>query len=256
LKEGYKLLALPDIHVTTIPTRRGWEDGTADALWAALEFGKDFKPDETIIMGDFIEFDIISSYTENNYILREGRRLKHDFELANQILDVIDGFTKEKKVFLIGNHDSRLAAWIASNPQIEGLIGLDYNLHLEKRGYKVVEEGKAYRVGHANFIHGWYWNKYHAAKTVTEMGDNIFYGHVHDVQAYTKANYEQKPIVGQSLGCLCDLNPSYRRNKPNRWVNAFGVFFFDSKGYFTYYVPIIINGKFTWCGKTYSGKRK
>jgi len=256
LFDGFKLLFLPDFHVKTLPTQRGWQADVSPALWSALDFGDYFKPDMTIIGGDFLNFGIISKYTERDLILREGRRLKHDFELGNQILDRIDKFTKPngEKKFLLGNHDTRLATWIASNPQVEGLIGLTYNLGLEKRGYEIFREGQVYTVGKANFTHGWYWNKYNSAKHVTEMGDNIFYGHTHTVQSFCKPNPKQMPIMGQSCGCLCELNPEWRRGRPNQWVNAFGVFYFFANGNFTFYLPIIIGGKFIWNGRTFGGK--
>ncbi len=255
LFNGMKVLALPDLHIQTYPNGNGWKPDMSPSAWAALDFGDDFKPDVTIILGDFMNFDIISDYTKKDVIHREGRRLKYDFILANQILDRIDRFTKGEVVFLLGNHDVRLSMFISANPQLEGLIGLTYNLHLEKRDYIIMPENKVYKLGHARFVHGWYYNLHHAKKTVLEMGDNIFYGHVHDVQSFSKSNPDQKPIIGQSMGCLCDLNPEYKRNKPNRWVNAFGIFYFQANGNFTHYIPIIINGEFTYAGKFYKGKR-
>jgi len=255
MQDGYKLMFLVDMHLKTLPTRNGWEADVSPALWAVLEFGKYFKPDETVLGGDFMEFNIISKYETDDFIKREGRRLRHDFELGNQILDKIDSFTKGKKVFIVGNHDARLATWIASHPQIEGLISLGYNLKLEERGYKIIPEGKLYSVGHANFGHGWYWNLHHAKKTVLEVGDNIFYGHVHDVQQFTKFNYKQRPIIASSVGCLCDLDPEWRKGRPNRWVNGFGVLYFFKNGNFTFYNPIIIDGKFIWNGKVFKGEK-
>lgn len=254
LFDGFKLLFLPDLHIKTLPTRTGWQADVSPALWSALDFGDHFKPDMTIIGGDFLDFGIISPLTDKDLLYREGKRLLHDFELGNQILDRIDKFSKGKKIFLIGNHDTRLATWIASNPQLEGLIGLTYNLGLEKRGYEVLAEGRTYKIGHARFVHGWYWTMHHAKKTVTEMGDNIFYGHVHDVQSFCKANPEQMPIIGQSCGCLCELNPEWKKNRPNRWVNSFAIFYFFANGDFTYYLPIVISGKFIWNGRIFGGK--
>jgi hypothetical protein len=86
-----------------------------------------------------------------------------------------------------------------------------------------------------------------------ELGDNVFYGHTHSVQSFTKTNYDRQPIVGTGVGCLCDLNPAYRRNKPNSWVNGLLFAYLDKSGLFTAYNPIIIDGKFWWGGKQYDG---
>jgi predicted phosphodiesterase len=247
MKDGYRVLVLPDIHI---------EEGMDQTIAAAaLQFGQWWKPDETIILGDLINFDYISHYTEKDGIAREGKRLKADFGMARMILKTISGFTSGKKIFTLGNHDMRLDIWVRQHPQIEGLLSLDYNLNLKQEGWDVINEGKVYKIGHAKFVHGWYWSKYHAHKTVVETGDNIFYGHVHDVQAYSKSNIDRQPIMGQSLGCLCNLNPEYKKNRPNCWVNAFGVFYFFSNGQFNHYIPIIVNSRFNFAGKIFDGNK-
>ena len=255
MKHGLKAVALFDIHAKTRPTdlaKCGWKPDVSDALWTALNFCDDFKPDITILGGDVVDLPEISRFTERKKITRERLRLNHTFELTNQILDRVDKLTQEEVVYEKGNHEGWLDSWIDENPALEGLISLEQNLCLKERGYQVIPENKAYKLGHARFIHGWYFTLHHCKKTVNEMGDNVFYGHTHDVQVHTKANYEQKPIMGQSMGCLCDLDPTWRKGRPNRWVHGFGIFYFSSDGAFTPYNPIIINGKFWWNGKLYT----
>ncbi len=252
--DGFKVLVLPDLHLKTKPHEKGWIGDVSPSLWAALNFGEDFKPDMTILLGDLMELEMISSFAKNNLRVREQMRLNYDFEFTNQVLNRIDKMSKGDKVYLFGNHENRIEWYIDKNPELEGILSIEKNLHLEERGWKYYREGKIIKVGHACFIHGWYWNVYHARKHVSEMGESIFCGHVHDVQSFSKPNPAQMPIIGQSLGCLCDLNPAWKRNKPNRWVNAFGVFYFSKDGNFTYYVPIIIDGGFWWNGKYYTSK--
>lgn len=254
-RKGDVVLVLPDIHLQTLPTGGGsFNYDVSQALWTALEFGKDLKPNITIILGDFIDFHYISNFATPIQI--ESRRLKHDFIFANLILDIIDSFTRKTVVYTLGNHDQRLATYIATHPQIAGLVSLDNALKLGKRGYILVPEGEMAQIGNAHFVHGWYYNMHHAKKTAQDAGVNVFYGHTHDIQSFSKSNVNQKPIIAQSLGCLCDLNPEYKRNKPNRWVNGFGVFYFHERGDFTYYVPTIINEKFWWAGKVYGEKKE
>jgi hypothetical protein len=69
-------------------------------------------------------------------------------------------------------------------------------------------------------------------------------GNCHDVSSYSKSWTVGKAIVGQSLGCLCDLKQKYMHGQPCRWVQAFGEFFFFPDGRFTYYVPMIFDGRF------------
>ena len=250
--DGERWVFLPDAHIETKSINGSrWKPDVSKSLWTALEFCKDFKPHGTIIGGDFLNLDHVGRFSKNKPRLREGRRLRHDYAFGNEILDIIDKFTQQKKVFLMGNHEARLEDWLDEHPQVEGLVEVKQGLRLVERGYEVIPENKTYKVGKANFTHGWYWTLHHAKKHVLEMGDNIFYGHVHDVQSFTKTNYDQQPIIGQSCGCLCNVNPGYKRDAPNRWVNGFGIFYFSKNGNFTPYFPIIVKGEFWWNGRKY-----
>jgi len=252
-------VALFDMHIRTHPTdlkKCGWEPRISKALLAALKFCDDFKPDRTILGGDILDLPEISRFTERKKIQRERLRLNHTFDCVNQILDRVDKFTKKKVFYLKGNHEAWLDMWIEENPALQGLISLEKNLRLHERNYKVIPENKVLKIGHARFIHGWFYNVHHSKKTVNAMGDNVFYGHTHDVQSYTKAHYQQKPIIGRSIGSLCDLDPIWRKGRPNRWVNGFGVSYFFPNGNFTFYNPIIIDGRFIWNGKIYDGGDK
>lgn len=250
-----KLVALPDIHLATKPDANGeaWVPDVSDALWTALSFCKYFKPDVIIILGDFMDFDLLGRKEPNNRLDREGRRLIHDFELANKILDFLDKLNPLQKIFMMGNHDMWLHHYIAENPILQGTVGITDGLDLRRRNWVVVEEGAVFQFGNATFTHGWYTNQYHAAKTVREAGTNVFYGHAHTIQAFSKPNICGKPIIAQCMGCLCDLNPEYWRNKPSWAVNGFGVFYFRESGDFTFYNPVIINGEMIWNGRVFSG---
>ena len=253
MNNGYSLVFLEDLHLDTTPTEDGWKPIISNAAKAALKFCDWFQPDETVIGGDFIDFPELAKQDQKDLRKREGKRLVHDLALGNQILDRIDKFTRKKVVFEIGNHDNRLDIFLAENPKLEGLVSLEINLKFKERGYEVIPFNHVYHVGHARFIHGWYYNLHHSKKTVIEMGDNIFYGHSHDVQSFTKVNHARQPLIGHSMGCLCDLDPEWRKGRPNRWVNGFGVFYFFRDGGFTFYNPIIVGGRFIWDGKIFDG---
>lgn len=250
VRDGMTVVVLPDIHAQVT-----WKNKArmSSAARAALKFLDEFKPDVTIVLGDLLDLNQLSTYSKGKPRQIEGLRLDHDYALGNQILNRIDKATKGERVFLEGNHEQRVERYLDEFPYVgEKLLSLRENLHLEERGWKFLKEGELLKIGHAYFIHGWYTNIYHARKHVAEMGDNIFYGHTHDVQSFSKPNPDTMPIISQSLGCLCDLNPAWLRNKPSRWVNAFGIFYFSKSGSFTYYVPIIIDGCFWWNGKYYT----
>jgi hypothetical protein len=112
-----------------------------------------------------------------------------------------------------------------------------------------------YKRGKLNMIHGWYANRYHAAKHLDKMSGNIVYGHVHEFQTESKvlaAMDEQ--IAAWSIGCLCDLSPEYAKGRPMKWSHGFAVVYMDEYGNFNLYPIRIFNGSFLFEGERYSLK--
>lgn len=240
----YKVIVLSDLQLPFEEKR---------AVNAIEKYMADEKFDEWIQIGDFMDFNYISRWTEKNLKIVTGTTFTDDYAYANAFLDrqqkiLRKNNSKAKMTIIEGNHDMRPDKVIEKDPRYEGLIEFDRNLRLKERGIKFVKfwtRGEVYTVGNASFIHGLYTNQYHAAKTVQRYGTNVFYGHTHDVQMYSQVLHgDGKTIVGQSLGCLCKYDMPYIQGKPTNWQLAFGVFYFFPNGNFTYYIPRIFNGRF------------
>jgi len=260
LVDGYKLLVLFDPHIQTLPDGNGgWKPYTARALDTALEFGKWWKPDETITGHDFMEFAPISYWNKRRKLEMEGRRLHTDFQYANQVLDKICAFTKKKIVFQPGNHDRWLDDYIQERPVLDGLINQHALLKCKERGIEYMPFDKIYKVGKASFIHAFLkprtnTTKYHSARMAEDYGASIFYGHWHSHQVFTRITWDTKPNTAVAIGCLSDLNPGWMRNSPNNWVNQLLFMEFDKQGHFSWFAPIMIDGKFIYQGKIFGGK--
>lgn len=240
----YKVVVISDLQIPYQDERslRAVEKYIADNRW-----------DELIWIGDFMDFDYLSSFNADSPRKLEGKRMKQDYAYAGLIMDrQIEAAREQNKnvklILLEGNHEFRVERAIDKAPMMEGWVEVPTGLRLGERGVRWVKswsEGKIYRVGKANFVHGQYTNKYHASKMVDNYGDNIFYGHTHDVMSHSKVlRGKDKTVVGQSLGCLCEYDQSYMKGKPSNWQQSFGIFYFQPNGYFTYYVPRIFQGRF------------
>jgi hypothetical protein len=82
---------------------------------------------------------------------------------------------------------------------------------------------------------------------------NIFFGHHHTHQAFTKVTaLDTNGHTGTAVPCLCKRDPNYGEGSPNRWMQGFLYGWYDSKG-FNATVVIIINGRAIIEGKTYVG---
>jgi len=227
-------------------------DGCIDIVY---DFCKDFQPDYFILGGDQLHMDCISHYNEGKPKLLEGKRLNKEYDGFQK--DIINRFnnilkTSCKRYFMIGNHEYRLERLLEAEPKLEGLVELERNLDLSK--YKIIPFNEVLEIGKICIIHGIYYNKYHASKNVHEYNENIFSGHVHTNQIDTmNTPTTHEPRQGVSVGCLCNVNPEYKHNKPNNWVHQFMFFYLFEDGTFNYYLPIILNNRCMINNKLYVG---
>ena len=250
----FKVIVIPDMQVP-------YEDKTA--LAAVEAYMADETWDEYINMGDFMDFDCISSHNKVNLRAVANKELFSDYEAGNKVLDRHQDIVRKNNpdarfVLLEGNHDFRVERFIDEHPQTRGLLEVEHCLRLKERGFRFVRcyaKGELYKLGKAYFHHGLYCNSNHAKSMVDKFGVNIFYGHVHDLMMHSKVIWgKDQTIVGQSLGCLCDYEQSYIKQNPTNWQHALGIFYFQENGEFTYYTPRIINNKFVAPnGKLYDG---
>lgn len=254
-----KCVVLPDIHYP-YHNKKAW--------FAILKFIKWFKPQILVLLGDAIEMRAIDHWKREKGNLKafEGKRLVHDYKnFQEDILSPLEKLCPRAELYyLFGNHEDWQYQLVEANPQLEGLVEIENVLNLKK--WKVIpylirtKRGAALRgrlkLGKLTLIHGEYTNKYHAAKTSDSYLKSVMYAHTHDRQLYTKVHTEDPSDyhTAQSIGCICDRSPQYLWGRPNRWVHAFAVIYFQKSGLFTEYVPIIINGQFTYAGKLFSYK--
>lgn len=243
-----RVLVLPDTHVP-------FEDKRS--LAAVEQVMADHKWDEIIQIGDFLDFNCISSHNDGKPGLVEGQTLAGDFAAANAILDRWQKIAPKAKITLLeGNHEERILRYLAKYPPLKGQIEVPVNLHLKDRGIRWVPSwsaGKLYNVGNAYFHHGLYTNDANQKKMVSRFGVNIYSGHTHSVQSYSLVQYgKNKTLMGQSLGCLC-LPQSYMKNAPDNWQQCFASITVFPNDFFTPTVVPIFNHKFWFEGKVYQG---
>lgn len=243
-----KYILAPDIHYPH------YEQRVMDSI---NEFIYDYNPDEIVYMGDQISLDCISGWNKRKPLLKEGQRLLEEYDgFDYHVLQTHEEITKEdcRRVFMIGNHEERVRWYCEEHPELEGMIDIDRHLQLQERGYKIIPFNEIYQIGKLNVIHGFYWNKYHAAKTLEAFEGNVVYAHVHNPQMYAKVSpIDRKGYhMATSIGCICNIKPDYKKNTPNFWINQFAVVeHLPATGYYSLYPITIIEGSFMWNGKLY-----
>jgi hypothetical protein len=237
---------------------------------AVFQFIKWFKPHAVNITGDAMNMDAVNHWKMARGAKKyfEGKRLQKEYNNFDQdILTPLEKILPKEceKTFMGGNHEDWIDNLIEKLPQFEGMIEVETSLRLEERGWEWIpwiyydERTDSHvrgikQYGKLLVFHGQYWNKYHSAKTADSYSKSCAYGHTHDIQLYTKVTVDDVGFhTAQSIGCLCNTSPEFMKGRMNRWVNAFGILYVRENGNYNLYVPVIIDGKFTFEGKTFGG---
>ena len=241
---------LPDIH------HPYHDKGSIRAVFEFLEdYGKELS--YLVLLGDQMDMQSMSHWLEGKTRILEGKRLVKEYEnFDRDILTPIEEMLSKncKKIFFIGNHEDWVNQMIDKDPvRLEGLAEIDRNLQLKKRGWKIIPFNKTYKLGKLTLCHGLYTNQYHARKMVDVFSKSVIYGHTHSLQEFCKSTPIDVADVhkGKSIGCLCNLNPIFMKNRANNWVHAFSIVYLYNKGWFNEYTVNIIRGKFAWGNKIY-----
>jgi len=254
-----RIILLPDLHHPHI---------NRPAINAVFQFIKQFKPDVINILGDAMNMDAVNHWKMAKGAKKyfEGKRLQKEYESFNkEILAPLEKILPRncEKCFMGGNHEYWIDTLIEKLPQFEGMIEVETSLRLKERGWEWIpwirydDLTDSYLRGIKQYgkllvFHGQYTNKYHSAKTADSYSKSCAYGHTHDLQLYTKITVDDKGFhTAQSIGCLCNTSPEFLKGRMNRWVNAFGVLYVREDGNYNLFAPVIIDGKFTFEGKTF-----
>ncbi len=227
-------------------------------LGPVFQFVEDFKPTVVVLGGDLHDWGAVSSWLADQSRALDGGLIEENYAaLKRAILEPLHESisTTTKVVYLIGNHEERLAKAAEIHPNGRGYWELEKNIDLKKYNIRLIPAHQAYHVNkNLCYLHGLYTSKYHSFQTVHAVHKSVFYGHTHDVQRYTDISPvdETQFYTGASCGCLCSLNPGFLRGKPNRWVNGFNFACVDTKTEeFSEVQVYIIKNKFWANGRRY-----
>lgn len=251
-----KFIALFDLHYG-FERKAGHKVALHDdkALSVAIKFAGDFKPDHVILGGDILDCGCISHHNHGKPGAVEGFRLLGDAkECKAAIIDPIEALKPKSLTYIVGNHEDWLNDLVDQIPALEGIVDVRSVLSLGKK-WNVVDNGSAFKLNKLVFVHGdQIKGGAHPAKyAVDSFERNIFFGHHHTHQAYTKvSSLDLNGHTGTAVPCLCKKGPSYGGGSPNRWMQGFLYGYFDGKS-FNATVVIIINGRAIIEGKVYEG---
>ena len=148
---------IPDCQVTP-------DTPTNHLEWIA-QYIVDKQPDVIVNIGDFADFESLSSYDKGRKA-SEGRRVLADFDAANKAnklltdpINAAEGYNPEMHLTL-GNHENRVNRAVEADASLDGFLSLD-NLNYADTGWtvhpfldQVVLDGVAYSHFFANPMTG------------------------------------------------------------------------------------------------------
>lgn len=155
-----KILVIGDAHVD--------DEQQLDRFDVASKFLIDQKPDEVILIGDFLTLNCLSAWDENKRKRMEGKRYAKEIAAGNEALDRLtkglieynqrkkankEKQYKPKLIFLEGNHCERLRRYLDINPTFDGHVSIEKDLKLKQRGFKFIPYKSYYYTNNIGFTH-------------------------------------------------------------------------------------------------------
>lgn len=234
-----KVLVLSDVHIPFHVSK---------ALEAAVEFGKKNGADTVLLNGDVCDFHCVSRYDH------DGSKLTYveEIESGKQFLRWLRAqFPKGRIIYKEGNHDERLNKYILSRAPT--LFGLEYCtlpslLGLSAVGADHVGEQRVVHVGKLRVIHGHEYGSGTSAPVnaarwlMLRARKPALMGHLHQTSEQIEMDIDGNQLAAWSVGCLCGLNPRYRRLS-TRWNHGFAFVTVSKDGTFEVRNLRVSNGK-------------
>jgi len=218
-----------------------------------MEFIQDFRPTIVVLGGDLHDWTAVSHWIADQSRYLDGGVIAENYAQLKSVLltPVMAAAPDAKVVYLKGNHEEWIDMALRIQPNGRGYWELERNVPEE---IQIIQVNMPYAVNsNLVYIHGLYTNEYHAKKTVNAYHTSVIYGHVHTVQSYMMVSPvdSTKFYKGQSVGCLCHLNPMFMKNKPSAWINGFSYAYVDDDDSFQDEPVIIVKNKFWANGRRY-----
>ena len=242
-----RALIIPDCHIPFVHKK---------AYSLMLKVAKDFKPDEIVILGDYLDFYSVSSHKKDPTL---PKMLKDEIDMAKVYLDEIDKlFPDAYKVFLEGNHEYRLSSYLQDKaPELFGLVSVKALLDINRRRkwrYIPYSPQQKYNVLGSKLF-----SKHtpigSSAKTTVARGvASIVYGHTHRIEQNYIVGIDGSPHVAINSGWLGDARLKVFEFVKNHheWQLGFTLAYVVKKLFYHQIVPILPDISCVFHGKRYT----
>ena len=220
-----RLLVLSDIH---IPYHN------IESLTCAFDFAKGEKPDAILLNGDTLDFFGLSRFSKDP----KARSFAHELKTFKDFMDILKKTFNAKIYFKIGNHEERYFhfLWMKAH-EIVGVEEFELENIIKSRaeGIEIIKDKRIIKAGDLNIIHGHefggsVFSPVNIARGLFLRGKvSAMQGHNHQTSEHTESDMNGNITTTWSVGCLCELNPSYL--PINRWNRGFSIVDIDGQDF-------------------------
>jgi predicted phosphodiesterase len=234
-----KILLISDLHIP-------FHD--VGCIETILKFGKKYKPDCIIILGDLIDCYKLSKYQPDP----RNRDFNDEIIMVNIFFKTLRKlFPTIKILYQIGNHEQRyINIFKTKAPELLNIEHFNFSnlLNLSKYKINLIDSGSMIDAGKITLDHGLNifgrctGGKHPGYKMVQLIKSNVATGHFHRSDEYIERGLKTSMIGGWSIGCCCTLEPHYLP-VTNNHNHGFATINFEKNGNFNFNNYKILNGK-------------
>ena len=214
----------------------------------------DKKPDVVVNIGDWFDFESLSSYDKGKLSF-EGRRLQEDIDAGKQAMQELlaplrnyqktNPNYKPRMVFCLGNHEERLKRVATNNSEFDGFIG--YHLLELEKDWQVHDFLKPVNIQGINFVH-YLSNPMsgkpyggNAASQLKNVGSSFCVGHKQTLEVAIQPVLDGSMRLGIICGAAYPFDELYKGHQGNNHFRGV-VMLYDAKNGFA--DPSFISTKF------------
>lgn len=213
-----KWLLISDVHIPYHDQR---------AFHAAIEFAVKVGCKHLYINGDWYDFYGISDYSRDPQMRSPDGEMALGFPVLEQASKAFKG----RKVFKVGNHEERYEKYLWNKaPALLGIKSFRINevLGLDGLGFDYIASKQLGYIGSLPILHGHELPK--GLTSPVNIARGVFLraqgtaivGHWHRTSTHIETSgIEDRMITCYSVGCLCDMKPSYA--PINAWNHGFAI---------------------------------
>lgn len=243
-------MVIPDSHVP-------YEDKLAfDTMLAAA---KVYKPDNIVIIGDFVDCYAVSAHPKSP---ERRASLKWEIDEANKRLDQVGRLGADRVVYCSGNHEYRYDRFIRDKaPELyETAPSIQSLLRIKARGWEWVPYMRHIKIGKVAYTHEIGRCGVNTARqSLLDFGGNLIVGHSHRAGVSYQGTIDDGGRVCMNvgwLGSVKDIDYAHHARAERDWELGFGTVDQDIQGVaWMNFIPII-KGRCIIDGRVVTGRRR